>query len=107
MHVDNDNEAIEDNDFFNGDVAMFDAVLTDTLRMNLTSRFDASVCTEIELPSTQDQSGHLQDQAQNHRHLATTTMVMTDDEAPTNSTESAPLNSRYNNPPSSAGASKS
>ena len=45
MHVDSDTDVPDDQDVFNGDIAMFDAVLDDALRMNLTSRFDATRIT--------------------------------------------------------------
>ena len=63
MQIEPAPEIQEDQDVFNGDTDMFDAVINDTIRMNLTSRFDANVSTtsnqtlitdhEATMPATQ------------------------------------------------------
>ena len=93
MHVDSDMDAPDDQDVFNGDIDMFDAVLDDALRMNLNSRFDASVYADQDHPLTQDQN----DTPEDHRlqlQSVSTTMKMEAEHSMPVIPNTAPLDSR-------------
>ena len=100
MHVESDTEEQDDHDLFNDDIHMFDAVITEALRTNLTRRFDASVNTERDQPLNQAHT----EQAIPPDSPSEIQMQMETAELLNTTTDTAPLNSRNNHQPSSAGA---
>ena len=103
MQIESDTEKHDDQDIFNDDIHMFDAVITEALRTNLTSRFDASMNTESDQPLTQD----LTEQVIPPDSLSDIPMQMATAESLNITTDTAPLNSRNNHQLSSAGAETS
>ena len=101
---DSNPEIPDDQDVFNDDTAMFDAVLEDAIRTNLASRFEASVSrmndNGFHLPEQREPTPDTQSQ-QHHAALANT-MDSVSLIGPTS--QPAPLNPRNKNTTGSAGA---
>ena len=104
MHHVSEADISDDHDVFNGDTAIFDAVLDDAIRMNLvTSRFDANVSPpEDNLLIRMDHNATMQ---VNQHQPSAPTQPTTVETSPTSpDSQPAPLDPRYTTNTGSAGA---